>query len=232
MPFISLEDKHLTVLNLFTTDAPEKQDTLVGEMTKIVNAATYEGWMNSTVHAGVDSLGTLNFIQWRSGEDLEKRYEGEEFKHRTLPVFGEITTSIKLLQNEVAHTLTSAALGGKVEVGTHRDDYTVLGVHSVTDDGQDEAIDALGKGQEFLAEVPGFRSHVVLKGLRARGLDGKFVVSYAQWDSKEAYDAYRDQAPEQQSAERQKAQGRISAVSTEAPYINTYTVVHSRAAGE
>lgn len=232
MAFISLEDKHLTVLNLFTTDAPEKQDSLVEEMTKIVDAATYEGWMNSTVHAGVDSLGTCNFIQWRSGEDLERRYEGEEFKHRTLPVFGEITTSIKLLQNEVAYTVTSDALGGKVEIGPHRDDYTVLGVFSVTDDGQDEAIDALGKGQEFLAEVPGFRSHVVLKGLRARGLDGKFVVSYAQWDSKEAYEAYRDQASEQQSAAREKAQNRVSAVSAGDPYVNSYTVVHSRSAGE
>ncbi|WP_406841010.1 antibiotic biosynthesis monooxygenase family protein [Streptomyces sp. AHU1] len=232
MPFISLEDKHLTVLNLFTTDTPEKQDSLIEEMRKIVDAAAYDGWMNSTVHAGVDSLGTANFIQWRSGEDLERRYEGEEFKHRTLPVFGEITTSIRLLQNEVAYTLTSSALDGRVEVGPHRDDYTVLGVFSVTDDGQDEAIDALGKGQDFLAEVPGFRSHVVLKGLRARGLDGKFVVSYSQWDSKEAFDSYRDQAPEQQSAARKEAHNRVRAVSTADPYINSYTVVHSRSAGE
>ncbi|MEK8141867.1 hypothetical protein NKH18_02060 [Streptomyces sp. M10(2022)] len=85
MPTISTEDKHLTVLNLFTTDAPEKQESLIREMRKIVDAATYEGWMSSTVHAGVDSPGTANFIQWRSGEDLEKRYSGEEFKHRTLP---------------------------------------------------------------------------------------------------------------------------------------------------
>ncbi|MFI5765297.1 antibiotic biosynthesis monooxygenase family protein [Streptomyces sp. NPDC051563] len=232
MPFISLEDKHLTVLNLFTTDAPEKQDQLIEEMRKIVDAATYEGWMNSTVHAGVDSPGTANFIQWRSGEDLERRYEGEEFKHRTLPVFGEITTSIKLLQNEVAYTVTSDALGGKVEVGPHRDDYTVLAVFAVADDGQDEAIDALGKGQEFLADVPGFRSHVVLKGLRARGLDDKFVVSYAQWDSKQAYEAYRDQAPEAQSAARREAQNRVAAVAIGAPQINSYTVVHSRSAGE
>lgn len=232
MPFISAEDNHLTVLNLFTTDLPEKQDSLIQEMTKIVNAATYEGWMSSTVHAGVDSPGTANFIQWRSGEDLEKRYAGDEFNHRTMPVFSEITTSIRLLQNEVAYTLTSPALGGKIEIGPHRDDFTVIAVFPVTEDGQDEAVDALGRGQEFLTAVPGFRSHVVLKGLRARGLDGSFVVSYSQWDSKEAYDAYRNQAPQEQSAPRQEAQDRVRAVAAGAPQINTYNVVHSRSAGE
>ncbi|MFJ8657571.1 antibiotic biosynthesis monooxygenase family protein [Streptomyces rochei] len=232
MPIISAEDKHLTVLNLFTTDTPEKQAKLIEEMTKIVNAATYEGWMSSTVHSGVDGYGTLNFIQWRSGEDLEKRYEGEEFKHRTLPVFGEITTSIRLMQNEVAHTLTSDALGGKIEIGPDRDDYTVFTLFPVTEDGVDEAVDALGPGQAFLADVPGFRAHVVLKGLRARGLEGSFVISYSQWDSKEAFEVYRDQAVEEQPDARKAAVARVRAVVTGQPYLNTYRVVHTRAAGE
>ncbi|WP_030205679.1 antibiotic biosynthesis monooxygenase [Streptomyces sp. NRRL S-87] len=232
MPFISVEDNHLTVLNLFTTDKPENQDKLIEEMTKIVNAATYEGWMSSTVHAGVDAPGTANFIQWRSGEDLEKRYEGDEFKHRTMPVFSEITTSIRLLQNEVVYVLTSDELGGKVEIGPHRDDYTSITVFTVTADGQDEAVDALGAGQEFIKDFPGFRSNVVLKGLRARGLDGTFVVTYSQWDSKEAFEAFRDQDPEQHSEARKAAVGRLRAVIEGAPTTNTYKVVHTRAAGE
>lgn len=231
MPKISAEDKHLTVLNLFTTDAPEKQDKLIEEMTKIVDAATYEGWMSSTVHAGVQSPGTANFIQWRSGEDLEKRYAGEEFKHRTLPVFGEITTSIRLLQNEVAFVLTQPGQGGVVDIGPHRDDYTVIGVFGVQADDQDELLDALGEGQRWFLDVPGFVSHVVLKGLRARGLDGLFVVSYSQWESKEAFEAYRDQAAEQWPEDRAKAVGRVRAVATSAD-VNTYQVVHTRSAGE
>ncbi|MGF1428680.1 antibiotic biosynthesis monooxygenase family protein [Kitasatospora sp. LaBMicrA B282] len=232
MPFISVEDKHLTVLNLFTSDEPAKQDRLIEEMTKIVNAATYEGWMSSTVHAGIDGIGTLNFIQWRSGEDLEARYAGEEFNHRTLPVFSEITTSIRLMQNEVAYVLTTPALGGKVEIGPNRDDYTAFGVFPVTDEGQEDVIDALGAGQEFFTEVPGFRAHVVLRGLRARGLDGKFVISYSQWDSKEAYDAYTSVPADQQDPRRVAAQNRIRAAITGQPYLNTYKVVHTRAAGE
>ncbi|MFF5604006.1 antibiotic biosynthesis monooxygenase family protein [Streptomyces noursei] len=231
MPKISVEDKHLTVLNLFTTDAPEKQDKLIEEMTKIVDAATYEGWMSSTVHAGVQSPGTANFIQWRSGEDLEKRYAGEEFKHRTLPVFGEITTSIRLLQNEVAFVMTQPAQGGVVDIGPHRDDYTVIGVFGVEANDQDELVDALGEGQTWFLDVPGFVSHVVLKGLRARGLDGLFVVSYSQWESKEAFEAYRDQPAEQWPEGRAKAVGRVRGVATSAD-VNTYRVAHTRSAGE
>lgn len=231
MPKISVEDKHLTVLNLFTTDAPEKQVKLIEEMTKIVDAATYEGWMSSTVHAGVQSPGTANFIQWRSGEDLEKRYAGEEFKHRTLPVFGEITTSIRLLQNEVAFVLTQPEQGGVAEIGPHRDDYTVIGVFGVEAKDQDELVDALGEGQTWFQDVPGFVSHVVLKGLRARGLDGLFVVSYSQWESKEAFEAYRDQPAEQWPAGRAKAVGRVRGVATSAD-VNTYQVVHTRSVDE
>jgi heme-degrading monooxygenase HmoA len=229
MPTISSQDKHLTVLNLFTTDAPEKQDRLIQEMTKIVNAATYEGWMSSTVHAGVDSPGTANFIQWRSGEDLEKRYSGEEFKHRTLPVFGEITTSIRLLQNEVAYTLTRS--GGDVEIDPDHGDYTVITVFGVAPENQDELIDALGPGQAGIVDAPGFRAHVVLKGLRARGLEGSFVVLYAQWDSKEAYDAHRAQPEAKWPIGRHTSQARVSAVVTSEDF-NTYQVQLTRLAGE
>lgn len=232
MPTISPKDKHLTVLNLFTTDAPEKQVSLIEEMTKIVNAAAYEGWQSSTVHAGIQSPGTANFIQWRSGEDLEQRYAGDEFKHRTLPVFGEITTSIRLLQNEIAYTLTRAdGPGGTVEIGPHRDDFTVITIFGVAEENQDELVDALGEGQNWLVDIPGFRSHVVLKGLRARGLDGLFVVSYSQWDSQEAFDTYRGQPAEQHGEGRTKAQDRTRAVATYAD-LNTYTVVHTRSADQ
>ncbi|WP_411107576.1 antibiotic biosynthesis monooxygenase [Streptomyces sp. cmx-4-9] len=230
MPTISLEDKHLTVLNLFTTDAPEKQESLIREMRKIVDAATYEGWMSSTVHAGVDSPGTANFIQWRSGEDLEKRYSADEFKHRTLPVFGEITTSIRLLQNEVAYALPGPG-SDTIEIGPHLGVYTSITVYGVEAENQDELIDALGAGQAGIVDAPAFRAHVVLKGLRARGLEGSFVVSYFQWDTKEAYEAHRDQDAQTWPIGRQKAQARIDAVATSVDG-NTYNVVHTRAAGE
>lgn len=193
MPKIAADGQHLTVLNLFSTDAPEKQVKLLAAMREIVDSAAYDGWISSTVHAGEDKPGTANFIQWRSTEDLEVRYSGEEFKHRTLPLFGEITTSIRLLQNEIAFVQAKPELDG-VEISPQRDDYTAIELFGVAEEEQEDLVDALGASQEYLLDVPGYRSHTVLRGLRARGIEGKFVVSYSQWDGKEAYDAFRAQA--------------------------------------
>ncbi|MFE9762914.1 antibiotic biosynthesis monooxygenase family protein [Streptomyces sp. NPDC005808] len=229
MPKIAADGQHLTVLNLFSTDASEKQVKLLDAMREIVDSAAYEGWISSTVHAGVDKPGTANFIQWRSTEDLEARYAGEEFKHRTLPLFGEITTSIRLLQNEIVFTQAKPELGG-TEISPDRDDYTVIELFGVAEEGQEDLVDALGASQEWLLDVPGYRTHTVLRGLRARGIEGKFVVNYAQWDSKEAYDAFQATPEADRAPARQKVDARVAALSTWQD-SNTYRVVHTRAAG-
>jgi heme-degrading monooxygenase HmoA len=230
MPIISPDSGYLTVLNLFTTDAPEKQDRLLGAMREIVDAATYEGWISSTMHSGQDKFGTANFIQWRSGEDLETRYAGEEFKHRTVPLFAEMTTSIKLLQTEAAFTQRHSSLGDKTEISPDRDDYTVIEVFGVAPENQDDLVSTVGPSQDWLLDTPGYRSHSVLRGLRARGLEGSFVVNYSQWDDKKSYDAFRALPEAEQSAERQKTQARLDSLVT-ANEWNTYRVVHTRSAG-
>lgn len=232
MPKITADGAHLTVLNLFATDAAEKQESLLGAMREIVDSAAYPGWISSTVHSGVDKPGTANFIQWRSTEDLEARYAGEEFKHRTMPLFTEITTSIRLLQNEAVYTHRRPGLGTETEISPTGDDYTVIEVIGVAADDQDELLEALGAAQqEWLDETPGYRSHTVLRGLRARGVDGLFAVVYAQWDDKESYDAYRATAFGDKPAARQKTDARVAALATWRDE-NTYRVVHTRSAGE
>ncbi|MFI8233801.1 antibiotic biosynthesis monooxygenase family protein [Streptomyces sp. NPDC085900] len=231
MPIISTEDNYLTVLNLFTTDTPAHQEQLLTEMGKIVDAAAYEGWISSTVHAGQDSPGTANLIQWRSGEDLQKRYSGEEFKHRTLPVFREITTAIRLLQNEIVFTQTHPSLGGRVEVSPDRDDYTAIEVYRVGEADQADLLKLLGEGQNWLVDVPGYRSHSVFRGLRAMFVEGAFAVVYSQWDSKDSYDAFRTLAPEAKPEPRRANDERIAELTAERD-ANTYRVVHTRAAGQ
>jgi hypothetical protein len=243
MPILSSE--YLTVLNLFRTDAPPKQDTLIGAMREIVDSAAYEGWVSSTVHSGQDKLGTANFIQWRSGQDLEKRYAGEEFKHRTIPQFAELTTSIRLLQTGLADTMRHPSQGDQTEIGPHRDDYTVIELLGVDPAAQADLVGALSESQDWLLETPGYRSYSVLRGLRARGVghgahlaltqagpaDGAFVVTYSQWDSKPAYDAFRNQPKQRQPGARQKTQVRLDSLVTFCEW-NTYRVVHSRSAGQ
>jgi len=229
MPTISLDDRHLTVLNLFTTDTPEKQDRLLGAMQQIVDTAVFPGWISSTMHSGQDKRGTANFIQWRSGEDLEARYAGEEFKHRTLPLFGEMTTSIRLLQTEVVFTQRHPSLRDVIEISPTRDDYTVIEVFGARAEDRDELVDLFAESHDWLLETPGYRSYTVLRGLRARGLDGAFVVTYSQWDGKENYDKFLAVPQSDRFPGRQKFEARLEVLTTTRD-ANTYRVVHTRSA--
>jgi heme-degrading monooxygenase HmoA len=231
MPYIATADEEpiLTVLNLFTTDVSEKQDMLIGEMRRIVDTAAFPGWISSTVHSGQEKPGTANFIQWRSGKDLEERYQGDEFRHRTIPMFGEMTTSMRLTRNQVVHTQRHPSLGAVTEISPDRDDYTVIEFYGVAAPDQDALAAAVGPDQSWLLDTPGYRSHTVLRGLGARGFDGLFVLVYSQWDSREAYEAYRDQPESEQPAARTATRKRTDALATSYDY-NTYRVVHTRSA--
>lgn len=234
MPIISPDSGYLTVLNVFRADSPEKQQQLLGEMRKIVDAAAYDGWISSTVHSGQDKIGTANFIQWRRSDDLERRYASDEFKHQ-IPLFAELTTSIRLLQTEVVFTRRLAEPGADTEISPSRDDYTVIEIHTTTPDDLDALVEELGAERAWLADVPGYRSHSVLRGKALRGkfaqpMEGAFVVCYSQWDGKQSYDAYRTLPEAEQSEQRRGNQARIDALSTNVEW-NTYRVAHSRSAG-
>lgn len=241
MPVISPDSGYLTVLNLFLTDTPQRQDRLLQEMRAIVDTAAFPGWISSTVHSGQERLGTANFIQWRGKEDLEARYAGDEFKHRTVPVFSQITTSVKLLQTEVAFTQRHPSSGDVTEISPERDDYTVIEVLGVAPENQDELVGVLGPGQDWLTGTRGYRSHSVLRGIRARGVDGErgvdgtletdhsFVVTYSQWDGRQSYDAFRADAEAGWPAGRRTAQTLLDSL-TVSRERNTYRVVHTRSA--
>ena len=211
MPIISPDSGYLTVLNIFRADSMEKQYRLLGAMQVIVDSAAYEGWVSSTVHSGVDKIGTANFIQWEKQENLEQRYASDEFRHQ-VPLFTELTTSVKLLQTEVSFTQRHPSLGAQTEISPSRDDYTVIEIFNVAPANLDEMVATLAK-QEWLLGTPGYRSHTVLRGKALRGkrgapLEGSFVVSYAQWDSKESYDAFHTLPEAEQTAERRHKIGR------------------------
>jgi heme-degrading monooxygenase HmoA len=231
MPIISPDSGYLTVINLFGTNTAGRQDQLLGAMREIVDAAAYPGWISSTVHSGLDQPGTANYIQWRSGEDLEARYAGEEFRHRTLPLFQELTTWIKLLQTEVAFTQRHPTQGEVTEIQPDRDDHTVIEVFGVSPEDQGDLVAALGQGQDWLLDTPGYRSHSVLRGNRAQGFDGPFVVTYSQWADKASYDAFRAVPEDEQPGDRQKTQARLDSLATSREW-NSYRVVHTRSAGQ
>lgn len=229
MPFISTDEPVLTVINLFSTDSQEKQDFLLGEMRQIVDTAAYPGWLSSTVHSGVAWPGTANFIQWRSGEDLDARYAGNVFRHRTIPTFEEKTLWMKLLRTQVAFTQRQPSLGEVTEISPQRDDYTVIEFLAVRPGKLDEVVDAAGPGREWLTHVPGYRSHSVLRGLDSINYDGPFAVVYSQWASKEQHDAFLGQPESEQQPIRRSAAAKLDSLITASNW-NSYRVVHSRSA--
>jgi heme-degrading monooxygenase HmoA len=245
MPFISPEAGYLTVINLFRTDAPARLDRLVNEMRAIVDTAAFPGWVSSTVHRGQEKLGTLNFIQWRGKTDLDARYAGEEFKHRTVPVFAEITTYVRLMQTEVELAQRHPALGDVTEISPDRDDYTSVEILGVAPNDQDALITTLGAAHDWLVETPGYRSQTVLRGMRSRtptgapgsgnlaavGQENDFVVVYTQWDGKESFDAFRATPEDRLSAAQRKNADQRDALTTATDW-NTYRVVHTRSSQE
>jgi heme-degrading monooxygenase HmoA len=223
MAFISPDDGYLTVLNLFETGTVDGQDRLLAVMRDIIDNAAYPGWISSTLHGGVDRRGTANYIQWRSLADLEARYAGEKFRHETVPLFNELATSIRLLKSEVVFGQRHPGLAD-VEISDARDDYTVIIVMDVKPEDQKALVDALAQPDEWVQDMPGYRSHSIL-----RGIDGTFVVNYAQWDSKERYDAFHTMPEEERPAAVQKLRAIARSLLT-ARSANSYRVVHTRSA--
>jgi heme-degrading monooxygenase HmoA len=226
MAFISTDDGYLTVFNIFETDTPGRQDGLLTAMREIMDTADYPGWISSTLHSGQDELGTANYIQWRSREDLEARYAGQKFKKQTVPKFHELATSVRLLKTEVVFTQHHPSLGGAIEISPDRDDYTVIIVFGVEPENQAELVDTLAQPDEWLLTIPGYRSHTYL-----RGIDGTTVVNYAQWDSKERYDAFHLLPEDERPADIQKQRVVARSLVT-SRQANTYRVVHATAASD
>ncbi|MDJ0362335.1 antibiotic biosynthesis monooxygenase [Rhodococcus sp. H29-C3] len=221
MPRIDPDNGALTVFNLFNTTDTSKQDLLLEAMRGIIDGANYPGWRSSTLHSGIASPGAANYIQWRSIDDLRERYEGENFKHSTVPYFAELTTTVNLLKTEVVFVQNRDG-SAQTEIGTERGDVTVIGVMGVDPKDQGTLVSLMGRPDEWMREVPGYRSHSIL-----RGIDSDYVVNYAQWDSEESYLKFHNM-PESERPEHDRAmrhRGKSLLTSREA---NTYQTVYSR----
>ncbi|MEU0999221.1 antibiotic biosynthesis monooxygenase family protein [Streptomyces tibetensis] len=223
MPIIEPENGSLTVFNLFNTTDAEKQATLLDAMRGIIANANYPGWRSSTLHAGVAKPCAANYIQWRSINDLRERYEGENFKHNTVPYFTELTTSVHLLKTEVVSVQTKDG-DSRTEIGPDRGDLTVIVLMGCDPANQSELVSLLEKPDDWMRQVPGYRSHSIL-----RSLDGDLVINYAQWDDVASYEAFHTMPEEERPAHdrHMRARGKSLLTSRES---NTYETVFSQSA--
>lgn len=221
MPIITPDNGSLTVFNLFNTTDKQKQTTLLDAMRGIISQANYDGWLSSTLHAGVGRPCAANYIQWRSIEDLRERYEGENFKHNTVPYFTELTTSVHLLKTEVVSVQTAAS-GSSVVINPERDDFTVINLMGCDPKDQPDLVRLMAEPDEWMRRTPGYRSHSIL-----RGLEGDVVVNYAQWDSQADYDRFHNQPEESRPEHDRSMRARAKSLLTSYE-SNTYKVVFSR----
>ncbi|MFC8076492.1 antibiotic biosynthesis monooxygenase family protein [Streptomyces sp. NPDC057307] len=227
MAYLSVDDGYLNILNWFGTDTPYRHERLVEAMRDIIdNAGEFPGWVSSSLHSGQDVPGTANLIQMRSREAIEKRYKREKMVTETMPAFYQWTTWFKSVKTEVVFTQTHPDLGGIVEISPEREDFTVLTLFAADPENQAALIETLAQPDEWLKTVPGFRSHSIL-----RGIDGTHVAMYAQWESKDAYDAFHV-LPESERPEEVRQRRAIgqSLVNSHEPH--TYTIAHSRSAAD
>ncbi|MFJ3515899.1 antibiotic biosynthesis monooxygenase [Streptomyces sp. NPDC090131] len=225
MPFITPDNGSLTVFNLFDTATREGQKTLLDTMQKIIEGANYPGWRSSTLHGGLDQPCAANYIQWRSVDDLQERYEGESFKHNTVPHFTDLTTSVHLLKTEVVATHLHPALE-HIEISPDRDDFTVIVIMGVEPAHQARLVELFAEPDAWMQGVPGYRSHSIL-----RGIDGDFVVNYAQWDSRDTYEAFHTLPEEQRPAHTRSMRAEAGQLLTSRS-SNTYEVVYARSAAD
>jgi heme-degrading monooxygenase HmoA len=227
MPYISPDNGYLTLFNMFDVASTDRLRQLVAEHRKIIDSAAYPGWVSSTLHTGLDRLCTANCVQWRSARELEARYAGERYRRETAPLFGELSQTRKILRTQAVFAQQARGLApGQIEISPARDCYTLIMVFDTRPELHGDLIASLSEPYEWLTEVPGYLSHAVF-----RGVDGRTVINYAQWESKELHQEFHNVPEGDRPAHVQRAQARTRELRA-AVRAGAYRVVHARSADQ
>lgn len=69
---IAEKSRLCTIINVFNV-TPEKQQALIDALIEITDrvACKLPGFISANIHKSVDSERVVNYVQWRSREDLE-----------------------------------------------------------------------------------------------------------------------------------------------------------------
>lgn len=81
MPAIVPDAPYATFINTFRC-RPENQDEVVRINIDIIEqvAAHHEGFISATVHRSTDGTRVVNYLQWRSADDLHAMQGSDEFR--------------------------------------------------------------------------------------------------------------------------------------------------------
>ncbi|MFF3018285.1 antibiotic biosynthesis monooxygenase family protein [Streptomyces sp. NPDC057939] len=214
MPFINPKFGYFTAIEVFALEDRDSQERVLDTKRRSIDTAAHQGWVSSTLHSGVTKPGAADYTQWRSAEELEAHFaaaghEGDQ-----------------LWKGEVVSSQHHPLVDERIEVSPDRQDWTSIAILRVSPENQQALIDELTRPRdEWVDLLPGYVSHSVV-----RGLDGTFVVNYAQWESEETYWGFHDVPEEQWPLHVRESRDRARGLTLSAEY-NTYRVVHARSAG-
>lgn len=178
MGFIRVEDGYYTLFNIFHTYGPESQQRLFDQWRSLPPAVTQPGLVAGNFHRSLDGLSVVNYAQWES-QDAYDAFIGEAGTQGRLK---EALTHTRLenLACEVVHAWDPVP-----ELSVTDPKFTVVVVVRTAPEDQPVALKEMTDDDPGLAEVPGYVSHAV-----HRGLSGEYVIKYAQWLDEDSYEAF------------------------------------------
>jgi heme-degrading monooxygenase HmoA len=178
MSFIRTEDGYLTLFNIFHTENPEGQQRLIDQWRSLPPANTQPGLVSGNFHVSLDGRSVINYAQWES----QAAYDAFIAETATRARLNE-SLSFSRMDNlvcEVVHTWSPV-----LEISLQDARFTVVIVLATDPQNQDEVLKEMINDDPGLADVPGYVSHAV-----HRGLSGEHVIKYAQWQSEASLHAF------------------------------------------
>ncbi|MEV5850309.1 antibiotic biosynthesis monooxygenase [Streptomyces sp. NPDC051985] len=198
MTRISVKDQYYTLVNIFET-SPEHQHRLIEIWQSLGAADERTGLVSVNAHLSYDGNSVISYIQWRDKAAWEGILSDPSRQER----FKEVMTfaTFDSIHCEVVYTQRNPKLGDPtIEITEQQDVFTVIEVARTRSTAQQDALLAVvAQPNAVLDTTPGYVSHSV-----HRDFEGEAVVSYSQWQSEEAYQAFR--------ADRDESGGRPAAL--------------------
>ncbi|MEU2228336.1 antibiotic biosynthesis monooxygenase [Streptomyces sp. NPDC018347] len=200
------------------------QEKLLGLLGHSHDTTAHPGRHSATLHAAHTRAGVAAPTRWRTVADLRAHHAGDAHQRELLQL-GGLAGRHRVLAAEPVSVQRAPSVTGPVDVTAERDDWTSIAIQWVAPADQDALVAELTRPrEEWVHLLPGHRSHSVL-----RGLDGTFVVNYAQWESEEAYRAFHHVPEERWPEDVRASRDRARKLTRDREY-NTFRVVRSHTA--
>lgn len=189
MAEISTRPSIVTLINPHVCE-PDKAEQLEALLAQAVDDiySRSPGFISANIHVSADGRRVTNYAQYSDLDAVKRTWANPAIKTFAGRV-GELARSADPHLYEVTAVTGPAGHDGLVRIESGAvEAVTLIDVHSCEPDKQNELMNLLQTAAESVyRQVPGFLSVSV-----HRSFDGVRVTNYAQWRSREAFEALKD----------------------------------------